>query len=305
MKKILKFSWIIITLFISCQTAPQTPGEFMEEASYIPLDNGASAYIFADVKQARPILDLLPINELNDRQALRMIDRTDFLAAAIFPAEDGRRFQLAAWGNYPSFGAGLALGFNRYWKRQRSAAGNYWYSQANRLSMTLTPTQAFVAASATAVPESPVPSAPGIEPPEGFGEFRRESPLSCWLEDPAQLLNRILNMNGIPIRVPAQQLFVNFFIAPENQYEAVIRLQFESPAQARAIAAALSLARNFVPEPPPRLGHSGEETQVDPASLFLMLFFANPPVQNNRSLDIKTAPMTDGEMVMLFQKLLN
>jgi hypothetical protein len=291
------YSLLTLLLFLSCQTAPKVPDAALMETG-VPLDAGAALYILADVKKVRPIIDLLPFEELNDSQTKQMLERTDFLAAALFPQESGRRFQLAAWGNYPSFQAGLAFTFSRQWQKMRSGTGqNYWYSGANGLSISMDSKQAFVAASSNDTPYYPVTPAPGVEPPEGFSEFRKNaegisSPLACWMEDPAPLINRMLAGAGIPIQIPARKLLINLFPAAEGQYEAIMKIQFESAIQARGIAAILSLAGNFV---------SGESGQN---SILASIFFANPPVQNDRSLDIKTAVLSENDISGLFQMFL-
>ena len=121
---------------------------------------------------------------------------------------------------------------------------------------------------------------------EGFAEFHRHATISCWIVDPAPVIVRMLNSNGIPIRIPAENLFIILFPAETQEvvgnYEAVIRLQFETASQARGIATALALAANFV------VG------SIDP--MLSSVFFANAPVQNGRNLDIKTAQFTKDEI---------
>jgi hypothetical protein len=293
------FSFLLVfsVLFLSCQTAPKVPDAALMETG-VPLDAGADVYILADVKKVRPIIDLLPFEELNDSQTRQMLERTDFMAAALFPQESGRRFQLAAWGNYPSFQAGLAFTFSRQWKKRRSETGqNYWYSGANGLSISMDSKQAFVAASSNDTPYYPVTPAPGVEPPEGFSEFRKNaegisSPLACWMEDPAPLINRTLAGAGIPIQIPARKLLINLFPAAEGQYEATIRMQLENSIQARGIAAILSLAGNFVS------GESG------PGSILALILFSNPPIQNGSYIDIKTAVLSENDISGLFQMFL-
>jgi len=280
-------SWLILfLLFFSCQSAPKIFEMDFDTAASVPLNNGASVYILADAKQARPIIDLLPIEELNNRQIRQMIDRTDFFAAAMFPVESGRRFQFVSWGDYPKSGANMSFGMNKNWKKQRSGAGySYWYSGG--LSIALNSRQAFAALSAGTVPAEPVTAGGGVEMPEGFGEFRRGAPFSCWLDDPSLIINRMLNNGGLPVSLPAEKLFIVLFPAAQGQYEAVIRLQFESASFARGMTAIFALAGSFV-----RNG-SGNNTPLS------MLLFANPPVQSGRNLDIKTAVLSEEEIVWL------
>jgi hypothetical protein len=278
---LLTFHFSILTfLLLSCQTTPKAPGTAAIET--LPLESGAAVYIIVNAKQARPILDILPIEELNNRQTRQLIERTDFFAAALFPQTSGRRFQLAAWGNYPSFRAGLAFSFQRQWRIQRVSRHSYWHSAANGLSIALNSKQAFVTAS-TEGPVNPVTAAP-LEMPEGFSQFSRASPFSCWLENPAPVISRILNDAGIPLRFPVQQFFCNLYPLTGNQYEAMIRLQFENAVQARGVAAILSLASNL----------SNDDT-----SIISLLFLANPPVVNGRNIDIKTAVLSRDDIARL------
>jgi hypothetical protein len=244
------------------------------------------------MRNARPIMDLLPVRELNDKQISQMADKTSYITAALFPPENERRFQLTAWGNYPASQASLAFTFNKYWKKRRSPEGSFWHSEAGGLSVKLNPRQAFV----VSTKDSPVnpAAAEGVKIPKEFVEFRRgfeKSVLSCWLEDPAPFINRMLDRNGFPVNVPAEKLYVNLLPAGVNKYEAVIRLQFENASQARGIAAILNLAGGLI-----------SANSIDPMST--ALFFANPPVQNGVNVDIKTAPLSKEEISLLFQVFL-
>jgi hypothetical protein len=283
-------SMLLFFIFLSCQSAPEVPYTALAETGGILLESGASVYILADVKEARPIIDILPIQELKNRQTRQMLDRTNFCAAALFPQESNRRFQLVAWGDYQNSGAAMAFGMNRNWKKQRSAAGYpWWYSRTDGLSIALNPRQAFVSALSDNAPGDPVTAAPGVEIPEGFGEFRRGAPFSCWLDDPGLIINRMLNNGGLPVNFPAEKLFIVLFPAEEGQYEAVVRLQFESASLARGMAAIFTLAGSFV----------SLESGQNP--LIFMLLFANPPVQSGRNLDIKTAVLSEDEIVQLLR----
>ena len=308
---------LLILLFLSCRSAPKVAEPAFMEADSVPLESGAMIYLIADVKEARPLINLLPIKELQDSQTKQMLERTDFLAAALFPKESGRNFQLAAWGNYPSSGADVAFGMNKEWNKLQAASGySYWYSEANGLSISLNPRQAFAASSLSDQPVEPVTAPPGVKMPEGFAEFRiaadspaegtsaegspvagnpaagRPSPLSCWLDEGSSVINQILNSSGLPIRFPVQELFIAFFPAGEGRYQAAIRMRLESVSQARGMASLLSRANNFI------FGEYGIN------SLLTAVFFANPPVQNERDIDIKSAPLKENEISLLLQMFL-
>ena len=287
----------ISALLLSCQSAPRAVDAMLEKAGLLPLDGGASFYIMADAKQMRPILERLPIEELNNSQTKQMLDRTSYLAAALFPKESGRRFQLAAWGNYPGSQAGLALAASKDWEKRRSrSGGSYWYSRSNRLSLAIGSRQAFAAASLTDEPFDPVSTTAGVEVPEGFAAFRKDaegnnSPFSCWLETPNTAISRIMNDLGVPMRFPVQKLFISLLPAREGKHEAVIRLQFENASHARAMVAVLNMVSGLFPK--------------DTSLLFISILFANPAVLNGSSVDIKSAALTENEVVNLLGTFLS
>ncbi|MCL2411641.1 MAG: hypothetical protein FWC97_08365 [Treponema sp.] len=277
---------IIITtaLFISCQSVPRA-SDVLDEIQVLPLADGASLYIFANVQEARAIIDLLPIEELGGNQTRQMLDNTTFAVAALFPPESGQRFQIVIWGNYPNFRAETGLRFSRSWRRHRSVTGQpYWFSSESGVSIAIGSRQAFVSASANDQPSDPL--AGGTEIPEGFIDFSRGAPLSSWLVNPGDMLSRSLNEMGVPIRFPVRHLFFNVFPLEEDQYEAVIRFELENVSHARGMAAILNIAGGFVSD--------------DPGTVIAALLFANSPVQNENNVDIRTAPMSGYEIMRLF-----
>jgi len=279
--------WLIfLLLFLSCQAMPNMSGDFQEDANYLPLESDALVYIIADAKKARPVINLLPIQELSDRQVVQMLDETGVLAVALFSPASGRRYQIAAWGNYPSFQAGLALGSNSGWKKKRSAAGgNYWHSQTNRLSLAMSSRQVRAVISTDSEPVDPITPAPGMEIPEGFNEFRRGSIFSCWLESPNFAISRIMNDLGVPFNSPVKKLFISLALTQEENYETVLRLQFENASYARAMTAILNIAYNRL------RGSAG--------SLITSILFTNPPAQNGNNVDIRTAVLNEESIVQL------
>jgi hypothetical protein len=270
----------------SCQTIPNMSGNLLEETNYLPLDSGASLYVLADAKQARPVINLLPIQELSDRQVVQILEKTDVLAVALFPQTSGRRYQIAAWGKYPSFQASLALGSNSAWQKQRSAAGgNYWHSQANRLSAAISSKQVRAVVSLNSEPVDPVTASPGMEIPEGFNEFRRDSIFSCWMENPNLAISRIMSDLGFPFNSPVKKLFISLVPVQEVKYEALIRLQFENASYARAMTAILNIAYGFL--------HGNTN------SIIASILFANQPVLNGNNVDIKSAVLDEEKIVQL------
>jgi len=283
-KSINKYLWLIL-LLISCHTTPIVSDSIFEEMEYVPLDKDAFAYIFTNVKEALPILDILPVQQLKNWQAKLILENTEAAAAALYPKESSRHFQIAGWGSYPSFRASLALFFNTTWKRHRSTTGSYWYSALQRLSVVINSKQVFAIAWHDSQ-GNPVPASGGVKMPEGFAHFMRGAALSCWMESPSLLLNQILGNEGIPVKLPAEQLFLNLYPRDGNQYEVLLRLRFENAVQARMIAGVLALAGAF----------SSEQQ-----SIMASIFFANPPVLIGRYIDIKTALLSEKEITLLLQ----
>jgi len=279
--------WLVSFFIFSCQTMPRIPDAFREDAVNAPLNTGANVYFFANAKEARSIINLLPIQELRDRQTRQMLDRTDYLAAALFPPTSGRRFQLVTWGNYPRSYANMAFSADNNWQSQQSASGHaYWHSSANRLSLAITSKQAFAASSLRNQPLDPFAAEPGVKIPDGFNSFRRNAPLSCWLNNSGLIIERILNDAGIPIRLPVREIFFNLEPSGGN-YQLTARFQFDNASQARGMVALLVLAGNNIPN-----------------NQLLALLFSNQPILDGSNVDIKPAPLTESELQSFLDFLL-
>jgi len=286
--------------FISCQSAPKAPDTFPDDAQYLPLEPGARTYIVIDVQNARPILNSLNfVSNINNEQFQQMLDLTRFAAAAVYQEENLRSYRLAAWGSYPVSRAKMALGASRGWKKQRSpiAGDDYWYSAQGGLSIALTPGRAFAAAPAenttgtpSYTPIDPFSAAPGTAIPDGFNEFRTGAVLACWIDDPGPSINQKFLEMGIPIELPAQQLFVSLFSVDEQQYEARLKIQVAGETQARALVTLFALARGFL----------AFSTVPDSSASLGSILFANPPVQDGDALIITTAPLSASEISLLF-----
>jgi hypothetical protein len=286
---VVKFLWLFFFV-LSCRTAPKISDPFMGGGNSIRLEDGAIVYIFADAKAARPILELFPLQGMDEKQIKQILDRTNSVSAALYPRESGRRFQLAAWGNFPAGRAGMAFGMSKDWKKMRSSAGySYWYSQANALSVVMNASQAYVSASSNAAPIDPVSQALPI--PDGFAELR-DSAISFWLENPGPVLNQFLKDMGLPLQLPAQRMFVSLFPIPQTsglfQYEALLKIETPTESQARAFVSLMAMARGFSPP------------ETDGPGFPAAILFANVPVQNGRYLNIKTAPLSEKEITLLF-----
>jgi len=282
-------SWLLIIL-LSCKSVPQIPDIIIDDKNVL-LESGASVYLFANVQEARRLIEILPIAELKNSQSQQMIDKTSFAAVALFSHESALSFQLVALGNYPSSGARMLMGMDKNWTKHRAPEGyTYWYSSASQLSIALNQRQAFITSSKEQVP--PLASSPGAAVPEGFNSFRRQyasAALSGWVEDPGPSIQYILSQARVPIRFPVKQLFINLNEVGQSRYEAVLRLQFENATQARGMAAILNLAGVF--------------SINDPELMLAALFLANPPVQSGNNLDIKSAALSEEELLLLYSIL--
>jgi len=286
-RKLLTNNYPLLTLFlllllVSCQTTPKSLNINLETTDSLPFEGGAFAYVFADAKKARSIIDLLPVEELKDKQIKQMLDKTRFFAAALYPPTDRRRYQIASQGRYPRSNAELAMSLNKGWEKRRSSGGgDYWYS--NGTSVLLTASHAYAALSQNGDAVDPFTPKPGVQIPEQFNEFRRDSPLSCWIVNPLALLNRMLA--GLPIQ-SVKGFYFKLLPAKDKKYEVTIRLQFENLSHARGLATILSLAGSYL------------------SDSSLSLFITNPPVVDGSSVDIRTNPLSEKEIKSLLELLL-
>jgi hypothetical protein len=289
-----------ILFLLTCRTAPVVP-----EIGFMPFEPGAFAYYMSsDVRQLRPILERINFSGLSDKQFQQILDKTVSAMAAVYmPSHDGNapqsRFQLIAWGNYPAGGIKMALSLNKNWRKMRSSAGaTYWHSWKDGISIAVDSRRIFVSFTDRYV--LPVSSpAENVNPqpfPADFIEFCRENKqqgepaLSGWLDNPKMYINQKLNEMGMPIELPADNIFINLFVTEEQKYEAHIRIQLSSATQARALVALFGMARNFI----------STETLTDNYSLLAAILFSNPPVQVDKNLDIRSPVLSAAELSLLF-----
>jgi hypothetical protein len=268
------------------------------------LEPGAFAYVCADVPGVRPFINL------KDRQLQQMVDQTQYAVASLYLPEyfpnATRRYQLASWGSYPSSKVKMALGVSKDWEKKHSdiAQADYWFSAQGGLSVSMTGNRAFISAAAWDTPDDPpdpFSAAPGTAMPEGFNEFRKGALIACWFEKPAPLINKKLAEMEIPLEIPAERVF--FCLTPaagqtesgdEQRYEGQLRIEAASAAQTRALTSLFAIARRF-------LAFNASSFKADaggPAALAAM-FLVNPPVPNGKYLNIKTRPLSGGEISLL------
>jgi hypothetical protein len=274
-------------------------------------------YLVAEVPQARSLLDRISIEGLAKEDAGQILDRTRYAAIAIFPPNSGKRLQAAAWGNYPSFGAGLAFATARDWKKRRSSAGPFWYSAERDISLAFNKVQAFAAlgpveggaeiTAGTGPAAGPYTQGPGVPIPGTFNAFREGSCLALWMENPAEPLGRFLEGLRLPIRIPAEEFLAALvpLISPEEspgfsgkaagpggagpRYEIRLRIKAPSEVNARTLMTLFSTARIFIS----RAGDAGY-------SELLSLLFARPPEQEGPYLKLRSAPVSEEDIALLF-----
>jgi hypothetical protein len=291
----LGFSSIIIgsaLIFTACATGSKSYNAALDELDeFAPLDAGGIVYLYIDAVKARPILDAVELpgmGSMDKKQRDQVFDRTSSAVAAYYPETGDRRFLVAAQGAYPSARANMSFGFSSAWKKRRSQTGDaYWYSVQNKLSVSLSPSRAFISDGDPFVQPS------GTQSPEGLAPFRQEAVLAGWVDNGAAPINRFLAGLNIPIEIPAGRVLFGVY-QREQGYEARIRIETPSASQARGVAAIISMARLFMPPPA-----SADDSLTDPLALAGVLF-ANPPKQEGVYLDVHTGPLNKKGISLLF-----
>jgi hypothetical protein len=277
-------------LFFSCATSPKQPESFAqleqmgEAGEFAFLPSGAAAYLRADVRKSRPLLDALSFGGFSAKDAVQVLDRTDTAAAAFFSGPPG--FFFACRGNYPHLRAGISMSFSKDWTRVKSpSGGRYWHSPVYGLGLALGSASALASGGDPFVPQKLLPG----EIPGGFSAFRASLPVAGWIPNPQEPLNNFLASLGIPIQIPAEDFFFGASAAgDEGAWELVFRVRTRSANQARALASLFSLARLAV------AGGGGALETIRP-------LFVNLPVRDGDSLTLRSAPMEREQISALFR----
>jgi hypothetical protein len=166
----------------------------------------------------------------------------------------------------------------------------------------------------TAAPVSgPYAQGPGIGTPEGFNVFREGTSLALWMENPAESLDRFFSVLRLPIRIPAEELLAALSMVPDSDspapdagpvagpggagplYEIRLRIKAPSETNARTLMTLFSTARLFIS------GSAGAEPGIPD---LLSLLFARPPEQEGLYLTLRTAPMGEDDVALLFSLFL-
>ena len=253
---------------------------------FVSLDKDALVYALVDTKIMRPIIDIIPVNQLKSWQALQIIDRTEIALAAIFTNDTGRYFQVVGFGSYPVLVMNVALAIDKNWKYTFSGDDHYWYSDTNKLSVSLNSEEVnIVGWRRTRV--NPAYEEPGVKMPEGFVAFRHRSgesaPLSLWLENHDSILDIMLNGEGIAINLPIERLYLNLYHVEDNVFSTEIMLQAKNSP----------FTEDF------EMSVLPEFAEYD--SALKKLFFANPPIQNDRNIVFPPVILSEEEIVSLLR----
>ena len=233
----------------------------------------------------RPIIDLIPVSQLKSWQAAQVIDRTEMAVAALFTNDTGRFFQIAGFGSYPNLIVSVALAIDKNWKYLFSGDDHYWYSDASRMSVSLSSEEVYILGWRRTRMKA-MYDEPGVKTPEGFIAFRHRSgepaPLSLWMENQDSILDKMLNGEGITINIPIERLYLNLYHIGNNVFKAELMLQ----------AGSLPFPANVVIY----LLESGE-----PDSVLKTLFFANTPVQSDRNIEFPSATLSEEDISSLLK----
>ncbi|MDR2393066.1 MAG: hypothetical protein LBD93_02760 [Treponema sp.] len=273
----------IIMMLASCATSPKT--QILSEAGpFAGFPQGALAYLYVDTVKARPILDAISLERIqeNKRAFAAALDKTTSAVAALYPKGAPRHFLVAARGRYPRFRASLSFAFSAAWKKRRSETGaTYWHSPQQGISVLLRPEQAFISdGDPILVPGASLPQAP-----EAFASFCENAVLAGWLTEGAMPLNQFLSSLEIPLQIPAGQVLFRLQQS-EAYYQGMIRIETPSVSQAKALVSLFSMARLFMANLDPQEGAG--------------VFFTNPPVQDGPWVNLRTGPLDAQGVSLLF-----
>jgi hypothetical protein len=290
------FSMLLFPVFLCTSIMAETTetDEFYYEVpeiviygeGFVSLDKDALVYALVDTKIMRPIIDIIPVNQLKSWEAAQIIDRTEITLAAIFTNDTGKFFQVVGFGSYPVLVMNVALAIDKNWKYLLSGDDHYWYSDTNKLSVSLDSEEVnIVAWRRTRV--NPTYEEPGVKMPEGFVAFRHRSgetaPLSLWMENRDFILDRMLYGEGIAINLPIERLYLNLYHVEDNVFSTEIMLQAENSP----------FTENFEMIVLPEF--------VEYDSALKKLFLANPPIQNSRNVEFPPIILSEEEIVSLLR----
>jgi hypothetical protein len=304
-----------VLAIVSCSTIPRNTVE-LARGDFSLLPAGGQLYLWADVIEARVLLESISFDGLSLAQAGIILDRTDTAAAVFFEhgsvgnegssvSEARDKFFISLRGRYPTFQAGFSLTFSKDWKKLKSNTGNsYWYSQGFGIGLALDSQLALVSGGD---PFSKLPSAQNqqaVRLPDGFDEFRERyrpqgAVMAGWIPD-SNLINGFLSNFGLPISIPAEDFF--FCVLKQKSgsadaWELVFNMRTASVNQARGLVSVFSLARAFI--------SAFAVPGAEKSSLmdFLPNLFANIPEREEATLILKSDSFSTDELSLLFSAI--
>jgi hypothetical protein len=296
---------VAVLAIISCSTIPKNTVEF-NRGDFSLLPSGGQLYLWADVNEARVLLESISFDGLSLAQAGVILDRTDTAAAVFGSSQNPRdRFFISLLGRYPTFQAGLSLSFSKDWKKLKSGTGNsYWFSQGFGIGLALDSQLALVSGGD---PFSKLPSSQNqsaVQVPDGFDKFREQykpqgAVMAGWIPD-SDLINEFLSNFGLPISIPAEDFF--FCVLKQKSgsadlWDLVFNMRTASVNQARGLVSVFSLARAFISA----LAVPGAKkiSLMD----FLPNLFANIPEREEATLTLKSDSFSTDELSLLFSAI--
>jgi hypothetical protein len=238
----------------------------------------------------RPIIDIVPVNQLKSWQAAQVIDRTELAVAALFTSDTGRFFQIAGFGSYPNLIVNVALAIDRNWKFMFSGNDHYWYSDTDRLSVSLNSEEVYIVQWRRTRVKA-MYDEPGVRTPEGFIAFRHRSgepaPLSLWMENQNSIIDRMLNGEGIAINLPIERLYLNLYHVENKVFKAELMLQ------TRSLSSPANLIINLI--------SSGKSSDSEPDPVMKKLFLSNRAVMNGRNFEFPSVILSEEEITSLLR----
>ena len=307
--KKLPFSLVLSAVFFaSCATAPRLTAPTADDVPQLfsLLPAGGSLYLWADVEAGRPLLDALSIGGFTAGDAAMVIDRTDEAAVVFFGGHEERRFFIAAMGRYPRHRANYAFAFSRAWQRQRSSyGGTFWVARNGEMAVSFARRLALVS---NIDPLAPMEI---VTMPEAFAQFREGSAIAGWITSPSDQINSILGSMGVPLQIPAEDLFFAAIRSPatwtagdsdvevhEALWELAFRIRTPSPFHAGLLTMLFTQARNLV------LHAAGQAAQAPTHMLSFqdvaLMLFSNVPEQDGEFITIRIDSLSENDISLLF-----
>jgi hypothetical protein len=218
---------------------------------FAPLEFGASAYIFIDALNARPILNLFSLGNLTREQFGQIAEQTSAVRVALYKrTAEGLKndFMAVAQGSYPNVLSAMALTASPDWRKVHAwNEAPYWYSEAADVSLAMN-TKWMLFSS-----REPFAHEPASLPPAGFDVFRQNATVSGWLAD-GSVLNKMFKVMEIPLEVDAKTIFFRVDTlqssadSDETAYKITLRFELFAREQSAGLMTLFNLARLFIGE---------------------------------------------------------